>query len=44
MTLFCRWCGVEIDTHDVDANVACYGTFVGNCSDCCEGDENGEGP
>ena len=39
MTLFCRWCGIELDQDDVDANVASYGKFVGNCSDCCEGDD-----
>lgn len=41
--LFCRWCGTELDEHDVAANIATYGLFVLNCSDCCEGDD-GSGP
>lgn len=43
LILFCRWCGVELDSNDVDACVAAYGVFTGNCSDCCEGDD-GSGP
>lgn len=43
MVLFCRWCGIELDADDVSANVASYGVFVGNCADCCEGDD-GNGP
>lgn len=34
MTLFCTECGIELDSHDVDANVATWGVFRQSCTDC----------
>lgn len=36
-TLTCSECGIELDSHDVDANMATWGVFKGVCSDCVEG-------
>lgn len=33
---FCIDCGIELDQHDVDANIATWGVFKSLCSDCCE--------
>jgi hypothetical protein len=37
-TFFCVDCGIELDIHDVDANLNMYGVFKGYCSDCCGND------
>lgn len=34
--LFCNDCGIELDEHDVDANLNMWGVFHCLCSDCCE--------
>jgi hypothetical protein len=31
---FCIVCGVELDCHDVDANLTQWGVFKCYCSDC----------
>ena len=33
----CTECGIELDGHDVDANVAQWGVFKCICTDCIEG-------
>lgn len=37
--LFCLDCGVELDEHDVDANLATWDVFKGFCSDCIENND-----
>jgi hypothetical protein len=36
VVFLCVDCGIELDTHDVDANLASWGVFRSLCSDCCE--------
>lgn len=39
MSFFCTECGIELDEHDVDANISTWGDFKSVCSDCvCEVD------
>lgn len=34
--LFCNECGIELDSHDVDANLATWDVFKNVCTDCIE--------
>ena len=40
MPLFCIECGIELDEHDCDANLATWGVFRMVCSDCVEVHDN----
>lgn len=31
---FCQLCGIELDVHDLDANLTTWGVFKSVCSDC----------
>lgn len=37
LKFFCRWCGIELDEHDADNNIASWDVFALTCSDyeCC---------
>ena len=41
---FCTECGIELDIHDVDANLATWGVFRGVCSDDVQRVDERENP
>ena len=35
-SFYCTECGIELDEHDVDANIATWGDFKCVCTECVE--------